>query len=139
MGKYTFKFDENLYSIDISNCLDYENIKNNLPLGLTHEEIIHLLKQQKNIEFDVSYYDQACQNCLNGVAEKSKYFKFLEYYFYAFTKNNKYVMSNISEEYANTSFNKMLKNRIVDNSYIISIIVCIKCGKYSIEIEECEC
>ncbi|MEJ8553266.1 DUF3785 family protein [Tepidibacter sp. Z1-5] len=138
MEKYTFVFDENSYNIDIGNCMNDENNKINLLDGFKHEEIISLLKQQKNIDFDLSYYDQACQNCLNGVEEKAKYFKFLEYYFYAFTKNGKYVMSNISEEYNNTSFKKMLKKGIVDSSYIISIIVCIKCGKYSIEVEECE-
>ncbi|WFD12087.1 DUF3785 family protein [Tepidibacter hydrothermalis] len=138
MEKYTFEFDENSYNIDMDNCMKDENNKINLLDGLKHEEIIGLLKQQKNIDFDLSYYDQACQNCLNGVKEKAKYFKFLEYYFYAFTKNNKYVMSNISKEYESTSFKKMLKKGIVDNSYIITIIVCIKCGKYSIEVEECE-
>ncbi|CAH2213661.1 DUF3785 family protein [Tepidibacter aestuarii] len=135
MGKYTFEFDENLYAIDMSN---YINNEINLPTGLTHEVIVDLLKHQSNTDFDIGYYDQACQSCLNGVAEKAKYFKFLEYYFYAFTKNGKYVMSNISEEYKNTSFKKMLKKGVVDNSYIISVIVCIECGKYSIEIEECE-
>ncbi|MCT4509250.1 MAG: DUF3785 domain-containing protein [Tepidibacter sp.] len=138
MVEYTFEFNENLYDINISNCMDEESSEVNFLIGLTNKKIINLLKQQKNIDFDIAYYDQACQNCLNGVSEKAKYFKFLEYYFYVFAKNDKYVMSNISEEYENTSFKKMLKKGIVDSSYIISIIVCIECGKYSIEIEDCD-
>ncbi len=138
MEKYTFEFDTNSYDIDISNYMNDEKNEINLINGLTHKDIIYLLKHLENTDFDIAYYDQACQNCLNGIAEKTKYFKFLEYSFYAFTKNDVYVVSNISEEYKNTSFKKMLKKGVVDNSYIISIIVCIKCGKYSIEIEECE-
>ena len=139
MDKYTFEFDTNSYDIDISNYMNDEKNEINLINGLTHKNIIDLLKHRENIDFDIAYYDQTCQHCLNGVLEKSKYFQFLEYSFYAFTKNDVYVVSNISEEYKNTSFKKMLKKDIVDTSYIISIIVCIKCGKYTIEIEECEC
>lgn len=138
MDKYTFEFNENSYDIELSNYIEDEKNEISLINGLTHNDIIHLLKHTENIDFDVSYYDQACGHCLNGVAEKSKHFQFLEYSFYAFTKNDLYIISNISEEYKNTSFKKMLKKNIVDSSYIISLIVCIKCGKYSIEIEKCE-
>jgi hypothetical protein len=106
--------------------------------GIERETILELLSQQEVVDFDIEYYDQSCQNCLFGEKEKSKYFKFLEYHFFIYSKKGKYIVSSISKDYEDTTYSKLLKQGIVDNSYIVSVIVCVECGDYSIEIEQCE-
>lgn len=39
------------------------------------------------IDFDTQYYKEACVECLDGVKEKQKFFAFLEYHFYIYTKD----------------------------------------------------
>ena len=44
---------------------------------------------------------------------------YLEYHFFIYTKNNEYVINNLSEEYKNTSFNKLFSLGKIDDSYIV--------------------
>ena len=88
-------------------------------------------------DFDMEYYQEACPECLAGVKEKQKFFGFLEYHFYILTKNGEYVISDISKEYEGLSFNKLSRKGKVDDSYIVSIIICEKCQDYIIQIENC--
>lgn len=138
MEKYKFKFGDNEYELGEANC-DYFLIDEENPItGINREDVLTLLSQSDEVDFDTEYYDQPCHSCFYGKEEKARTFKFLEYHFYVFAKNNKYIISTISKEYLDTSFNKLLKRKMVDNSYIVSIMVCSNCGNYSIEIEECE-
>ena len=70
--------------------------------------------------------------------EKKKFFDFLGFNFYIYTKNNEYVVSTLDKKYEGLSFNRLKKAGKVDNSYIVMINVCKHCGSYSIEIEEFE-
>lgn len=138
MLEYKFSYGDKEYELGENNC-DYFIIDEENPItGINREDILTLLTQIEEADFDTEYYDQPCHSCFYGKEEKARVFKFLEYHFYVFTKSNKYVISTISKEYMGTSFNKLLKRGIVDNSYIVSIMVCSNCGDYSIEIEECE-
>lgn len=138
MATYKFKFDEKEFELGENNCDYFVNDEEKPVTGIGREDIIVLLSQSEEIDFSLEYYDQPCHNCFYGKEEKAKAFKFLEGHFYIFTKNSEYVISTISKEYMDTSFNKLLKRGKVDNSYIVSITVCSNCGNYSIEIEECE-
>ena len=80
----------------------------------------------------------ACENCNTGVEEKKKFFDFLGYSFYIYTKDNNYVISNIEPEYEGLTFDRLYRLGKVDNSYLVTINVCKHCGEYSIEIEEFE-
>ena len=75
---------------------------------------------------------------INGLAEDKDYYEYLEFNFYMFTKDSKYIISNISKEYEGVTFNKLLREGVVDDSYIVTIIVCKNCGVYSVVIEEFE-
>lgn len=138
MEKYKFVYNNKEYELGESNCSYVINDEEHPVEGIEKENILELLSQCEAVEFDLEHYDQPCQNCLAGKKEKAKYFKFLEYHFFIFTKKSRYVISNISKEYENKSYNKLAKERIVDNSYVVSIAVCIECGDYSIEIEQCD-
>jgi hypothetical protein len=135
---YKFTYDDNVYELNESNFSDLINDEEIPVKGITRENILNLLSEYEDVNFELAYFDQACQKCFAGREEKAKYFKFLEYYFYIFTKNGDYVISSIDKEYENTSYNKLLKEKKVDNSYIVSVLVCANCKEYSIVIEQCE-
>ncbi|GAA0724715.1 DUF3785 domain-containing protein [Clostridium malenominatum] len=139
MDNYKFIFKDKEYNLSSENCDfifldDEENEITGIDLG----KIRRLLNESNKVEFDLSYYKEPCMECKNGIAEKLKHFRFLEYSFYIFTKNNEYVISNISKEFEHTNFTQLLREGKVDNSYVLMIIVCESCGTYSIEIEQCD-
>lgn len=68
---------------------------------------------------------------------KEKILSFLEYHFYIFSKDGEYVISNISVDYKGLSFNKLSRANKVDNSYIVSVIICENCQDYIVQIENC--
>lgn len=138
MENYKFVYNDKEYELGESNCSYVINDEEHPVEGIEKETVIDLLRQGDTVDFGVEYYDHPCQNCLAGKKEKEKYFKFLEYHFFIFTKKGRYVISNISGEYADKTFNGLLKKGIVDNSYIVSVAVCAACGEYSIEIEQCD-
>jgi hypothetical protein len=138
MEIYKFVFNDKTYELNEGNCDDFLNDETVPVSGIELSNVLELLNEGEEVNFTLEYYDQPCSNCLAGKAEKEKYFKFLEYFFYIFTKDGKYVMSNLSKEYKNTSFTRLQREGKVDNSYIISAAVCINCGNYSVEIEQCE-
>jgi hypothetical protein len=138
MENFKFDFNEKTYELREDNCDYLLNDEEKPVSGIELSYILNLLYQSKEVQFDLDYYDQPCESCLYGKEEKSKTFKFLEYHFYIFTKGGKYIISSISKEYEDTSFNKLLRQRLVDNSYAVIIAICINCGNYSVEIEQCE-
>ncbi|KJS87057.1 MAG: hypothetical protein JM58_05865 [Peptococcaceae bacterium BICA1-8] len=138
MSNYQFTYNEKTYELGEDNCSYLMDDEDNPVAGIEIPDILELLNQAEEVNFDLKYYGQPCQNCRAGKEEKAKFFKFLEYHFYIFTKNGEYVMSSISKEFTNTSFTRLLKEGKTDNSFIVSVMVCINCGEYSVEIEQCD-
>ena len=138
MKNYEFAYNNKEYELGEENCSYMLNDEVHPAVGIERDNILELLRQHEMVDFNIEYYDQPCQNCLAGEKEKNKYFKFLEYHFFIYTKKGKYVISDISKEYEGTTFSKLLKQGVADNSYIVSLIVCIECGDYSIEIGQCD-
>jgi hypothetical protein len=134
---YKFVYNNKEYELGEDNCSYVINDEEHPVIGIERSDILELLGQQETVDFGIEYYDHPCQNCLAGKKEKDKFFKFLEYHFFVFTKKDKYVISSISKEYKDSSFSKLLKQGAVDNSYITSVIVCSECGDYAIEIDQC--
>lgn len=138
MKNYNFNYREKDYNLSDSN-FDYMLNDEEHPVSKFYkEDVLKLLNESNSVNFEIQYYDGPCEACLTGKAEKAKTFKFLEFHFYIFTKDSNYIISNISKEYENTSFNLLLNSGKIDNSYIVSVMVCENCGHYSIEIEQCD-
>ena len=137
MSSYKFNYEDKEYILSDKNCSDLINDDENPVCGITTSDIIEILNKAENVDFDIEYYQEACPECLAGVKEKQKFFGFLEYHFYIFTKDGKYVISDISEDYKGLSFNKLSRANKVDDSYIVSIIICENCQDYIIQIENC--
>lgn len=138
MSKYNFVYNNKEYELGEDNCSYVINDEEHPATGIEKTDIIELLSLQEKVDFELEYYDQPCQNCLAGKKEKDKFFKFLEYHFFIFTNKDVFVVSSISKEFEGTSFTKLLKQGMVDNSYIVSVAACVECGDYSIEIEQCD-
>jgi hypothetical protein len=136
--EYKFIYNEKEYTLNMDNLDSFANDEEVPVEGIDEEQLLELMSGSDSVEFDVEYFGAPCPCCDYEKAEKPKAFKFLEYRFYIYTKEGKYVISSISKEYENTSYNKLTKAGKVDNSYVVSVIVCIGCGKYVMEIEQCE-
>ncbi|SHF11750.1 DUF3785 family protein [Clostridium fallax] len=134
MSLYEFSLNNNTFKLEESNCFDFFNEDVN---GVNLTNILDILSENTpTLEFQKEYYSSPCDNCKNGKGEE-KVFDFLEGHFFIFTKNNEYIMSDISKEYENTSFRRLLAEGKVDDSYIVEISICPYCKNYSIEIDQC--
>lgn len=138
MENYKFIYHEKTYELAEGNGKYLINDEEKPVKGIDISDILQLMNHHDQVDFGVEYYDQPCENCLAGKAEKAQYFSFLEYHFFIYTKNGAYVISSISKEYEDTSYKKLLRKGEVDNSYIVSVVVCIHCGDYFVEISQCE-
>lgn len=137
MNEYKFNYEGKEYILSQKNCSDIINDEENPVKGTSLDKILNILNESDDIDFDIEYYQEACPECLAGVKEKQKFFGFLEYHFYIFTKNGEYVISDIDKDYQGLSFNKLSRSGKVDDSYIVSIIVCENCQDYIVQIENC--
>ena len=137
MNNYKLKFREKEYELSKNNCSGLINDEEKPVSNIDLDEVLRLLNQDENIDFDLEYYQEACPECLAGVKEKQKFFGFLEYHFYIFSKDGKYVISDIDKEYEGLSFNKLSRAGKVYDSYIVSVIVCDHCLDYIVQIENC--
>ena len=137
MSEYRFIYKDIEYVLNTNNCSELINDEEKPVKGIIVDNILNMLNEVDEIDFDVEYYQEACPKCLAGVKEKQKFFGFLEYHFYILTKDGDYVISDISKAYKGLSFNKLSRQGKVDDSYIVSIIICEKCQDYIIQIENC--
>lgn len=137
MSLYKFNYEEKEYLLTTENCSDIINDEEKPVKGIKEKHILEILNSANDVDFEIQYYQEACPKCLSGVKEKQKFFGFLEYHFYIFTKKGEYVISDICKEYEGLSFNKLSRLNKVDDSYIVSIIVCENCQDYIIQIENC--
>ena len=136
---FKFKYDEKEYILDDQNFDELINDDDKPVKDIDKDLIIELLRNSpEEIIFDEEFYIEACPKCLKGIKEKEKFFPFLEYHFYIYTKEGKYVISTIDKNYEGKSFNKLSRSNIVDDSYIVSIIICKHCNDYIIQVENCE-
>ena len=118
MSEYKFTYEDTEYILNANNCSELINDEEKPVKGINVDSILNMLNEA-------------------GVKEKQKFLGFFEYHFYILTKKGEYVISDISKEYKGLSFNKLSRQGKVDDSYIVSIIICEKCQDYIIQIENC--
>lgn len=136
MLEFKFKKDDKEFVLEENNLtyIDNEEVE-----AFDLEEVMELLNEtNEEIDFDYEYFADKCEECGGGRTLDNKHYGFLEYHFYIFTKDGKYVMSNISKEFEDTSYTKLVKEKKIDNSYIVSILLCEDCKTYSIAVEQCD-
>ncbi|MGG7058281.1 DUF3785 family protein [Clostridium nigeriense] len=136
--EYKFSFDGKEYELGEDNLEYFANDENEELNGIDVDKILELLSNSDEVDFQNAYYESCCSNCKAGKEEKKKVFDFLEYYFYAYGKDNNFITSSIDSEYDKKSFTRLNIEGVVDKSYLVTIMVCKNCGTYSIEIENFE-
>lgn len=136
--EYKFVFDEKEYILNEENLDYFVNDEEKPVENLDLNKVLEIMNNSDEVDFSKEYFDLPCGICKEGVAEKKKFFPFLGYNFYVYTKNQEFVISSIDKEYEGLTFNKLERAGKVDNSYIVLVNVCKNCGSYSVEIEEFE-
>lgn len=136
--EFKFTFDDKEYSLREDNLEYFVNDEVNPINNIDEKKIIDILNNAENVEFSKAFFDLPCENCKEGVSEKKKFFDFIGFNFYIYTKDNEYVLSTLDKEYEGLSFNRLQKSGKINNSYIVIINICKHCGNYSIEVEEFE-
>ena len=132
---YKFVYDNKEYILAKENCEGIFFDDENEIISLSLDIILNALNEGEEVSFSNEYYLGKC-SC-DKQEEINKSYRYLEYHFYIYTKNNEYIINTISNEYKDTSFNKLFSLGKIDDSYIVSIIVCPNCGVYSISVEQC--
>jgi hypothetical protein len=132
---YKFIYDEKEYILTKENCEGIFFDDENEITGLSVDTILNALNNGDEVNFSKEYYAGKC-SC-NTQEEINKSYRYLEYHFYIYTKNKDYIINTISEEYKNTSFNRLFSIGKIDDSYIVNVTICPNCGTYSIDIEQC--
>lgn len=136
--EYKFKNAQKEYILNKENLVNFFNDEECPIEEITEDEILEILSKGRNVNFNKEFYSLPCEECKDEDFEKKKAYEFLEFHFYLYTKEGKVVTSNISEDYKDWDYDRLNSINKVDNSYIVSIIVCVECGKYDIEIEQLE-
>jgi len=138
MEIFQFTYGDKTYRLDADKCRELLNDEDQPLGGIDGAGIIALLAGQPEIEFETVYFDQPCPVCLAGKAAKQPYFSFLETHFALLGKDGNFVISALSPEYRQTSFDRLLREKKVDNSYMASLFVCPECGDFTVEIIQCD-
>ncbi len=132
--KFKHKDEEFILSEDNLSYIEAEEIQD-----FTIEKVLEILEEGKEkVEFDYEYYADNCEACGNSEAIDKKHYRYLEYHFYIFTKEGKYIISNISNEFETTTYSQLERMKKIDESYIVSIIICESCKNFAIEVEQCD-
>ena len=132
---YVVKYGDQSFEIEEGQCSYCVNDEENPIEGVDPGLILGELAQSDKVYFQKEYYDQGCEVCGKNRKEGAKYYDFLEYHFYLYSKAGKYVMSSLSAEYDHKILPDLLKNGTIDGSYIVSVNVCEQCGDYTIDME----
>lgn len=132
---YKFIYDNKEYILAQENCEGIFFDEENVVKGLSIDIVLDALNEGEEVNFSNEYYAGKCSCDTQEQINKS--YRYLEYHFYIYTKNNEYVINTLCNEYKNTSFNKLFSLGKIDDSYIVNVTVCPNCGNYSIDLEQC--
>lgn len=132
---FSFTFDEKEYNLSEDKLIYFFNEDVD---DFDIDKLFKILNNSEKVKFGKAYYDGPCEDCKFGLDEKRKSFPFLEFNMFIYTKNGKFVISNIEKSYEGLTYNKLLREKKVDKSYLVNINVCKNCGNFAVEIEELE-
>ncbi|MDZ5252483.1 DUF3785 family protein [Clostridium sp. LIBA-8841] len=130
---FSFTFDEKEYNLSEDKLIYFFNEDVD---DFDIDKLFEILNNSEKVSFGKAYYDGPCEECKFGLDEKIKSFPFLEFNMFIYTKNGKFVISNIEKSYEGLTYNKLLRAKKVDKSYLLNINVCKNCGNFAVEVEE---
>lgn len=132
----TLVLEEKTHVLEPSACHGFYNDEIKAVEEITVESILEMAKYLPMEAFEREYYKDDCGGCEPIERGRKQLLPYWEGHFFLFTKEQKPVMSNICPEYKETSFNQLIKKGLVDDSYVVSLIVCPACSVYQIQIDQ---
>ena len=75
MSEYKFTYEDTEYVLNENNCSELINDEEKPVKGITVDNILNMLNEADDVDFDIEYYQEACPECLAGVKEKQKFFR----------------------------------------------------------------
>ena len=72
MSEYKFTYEDTEYVLNENNCSELINDEEKPVKGITVDNILNMLNEADDVDFDIEYYQEACPECLAGVKEKQK-------------------------------------------------------------------
>ena len=76
MSEYKFTYEDTEYVLNENNCSELINDEEKPVKGITVDNILNMLNEADDVDFDIEYYQEACPECLAGVKEKQKFSDF---------------------------------------------------------------
>lgn len=133
---YLLKTEQGEWVLDIDKCQGLFNDEL-MPINeFTYDAAMKWMENLSPELFDLEYYEDDCEVCPPKPRGKKKLVPYLEAHFYVFTKNKNVVMTSIDSEFETGSFETMQLKGLVDQSYILSVILCPTCGSYQLSLEQ---
>lgn len=133
---YTLKYGEQVYIFDEDHS---EGVFNDdlMPINaIDHGIVSNWLVHMPNDGFELEYFEDDCEVCPPKPRGKKKLVPYLEGHFYVFTKKGEPVITSIDPSFVQGSYDELLALGKVDQSYILSVIVCPVCGSYQFSLEQ---
>lgn len=100
------------------------------------DTVMGWMQHMDSESFELEYFEDDCEVCPPKARGKKKLVPYLEGHFYVFTKAGKPVVTSIDPGYEMGSFERMQLMGEVDQSYILSVIVCPSCGTFQLSLEQ---
>ncbi len=108
-----------------------------LPINeLTFTTVMSWMKNLDSADFELEYYEDDCEVCPTKARGKKRLVPYLEGHFYVFTKLGNVVTTSIEPSFEMGSYDALILKGEVDQSYIMSVIVCPDCGSFQLSLEQ---
>ena len=65
MSEYNFTYEDKEYVLSEKNCSELINDEEKPVKGIEVDDILNMLNEADEIDFDVEYYQEACPECLS--------------------------------------------------------------------------
>lgn len=104
--------------------------------ALTFSAVMTWMKNLDSADFELEYYEDDCEVCPPKARGKKRLVPYLEGHFYVFTKQGSVVTTSIEPSFEMGSYDALILKGEVDQSYIMSVIVCPDCGSFQLSLEQ---
>ena len=131
----TIELDGKNYDLSEEHCLALLDDEEKPLKSLKLNQLLEWMAASDRLYFEKVYYDVACDQCGGNRSKTSKYYQYLEAHFYLFAKDGQVVKTSLDQDYKEQSLLKLMKEKLVDDSYLVSVNICPACGTFSVDLE----
>lgn len=133
---YKLVTEQGEWLLDAAHCQALFNDEIEPIAPFTYDMVMSWMAHLPSDAFEIEYYEDDCEICPPKPRGKKKLVPYLEAHFYVFTKGGSVVATSIEPSFVQGSFETMQLKGDVDQSYILSVILCPACGSYQLSLEQ---